>query len=132
MKSAPVFPPRFFHRIRFTNAGELDAMIASGSTAIVSDELAFAFGRGHGLVVANWDGVGRAKVYALGVVISSAGGQRKVQWVRAQCELPESNLGGGHFWMQPKPTFKFAETVAKDFQLKELFEKYITDPFCGQ
>ena len=129
MPKAATFPPKFFHRIRFTNTQDLDAMIAAGSTAVVSDELAAAFSRGHGLLVASWDGVGRAQVHALGIVIGSTGGKRQVQWSRVQCELPESDRGGAHFWTQAKPTFKFAESVAESFQLKDLFKKRMTDPF---
>ncbi len=127
MTKPATFPPKFFHRIRFSNEQGLDAMIASGSTSMVSDDLAVPFSRGHGLLVVSWDGIGRAKVQALGVVTKTGGGKREVKWRRVQCELPESNRSGVQYWRQP--TFKFADTVAESFQLKELFEKHMKDAF---
>ena len=101
-------------------------MIASGSNSMVSDDLAVPFSRGTDF----WLPVGMvlgAKVQALEVVTNTGGGKREVKWRRVQCELPESNRSGAQYWRQP--TFKFADTVAESFQLKELFEKHMKDAF---
>ena len=129
MKRVPDFPPKVFHRIRPTTERELDTMIKSRSTAIVRAAHVLPFGRGHGLVVAGWDGFGPAKVEALGVVVDiDASGKRDVAWSRVQFDLPPSELRGAHFWQQP--TFKFATTVAESFRLKQFFVEHVTDPFA--
>ncbi|MDO8535174.1 MAG: hypothetical protein Q7S17_10610 [Xanthobacteraceae bacterium] len=129
-RSIPIFPPKAFHRIRATNPRALDDMIAKRTTDIVNQELAQKFKIGDGLVVASGDEIGPAKVEALGVVIGiGASGQREVEWTSVQFKLPKSTLQGGHFWTQPKPTFKFSETVAERFRLKHFFNKFLKDPF---
>ena len=134
MNRVPAFPPRFFHRIKIggenipqtTDNRRLKEMIASNSTSMVSEKDALPFRQGHGLVVAawnRWDPATRAQVRALGIVMNTdSASLRKVRWIEVQCELPKITSSGDHFWDQP--TFKFADSVAKNFQLAELFEKH--------
>ena len=130
MKRIPVFPPKYFHRIRVANANSLDAMITSSGTGAVSAALTLPFKKGHGLIVASWDGVSPAQVKAIGVIVGTdTAGRVEVRWQRVECELPRSDLRGEQFWKQE--TFKFAETVADSFRLKELFQKHMPDPFAA-
>ena len=130
MKRVPVFPPKFFHRLRVSNPKDLDAMITSSGTGNVSAALTLKFKKGHGLVVASWVGFGAAEVKAIGVVVEiSAAGKPVVKWTRVLCELPESDEGGPHFWRQE--TFMFIEKFVKFFKLRELFEKHMPDPFAA-
>lgn len=137
MSRAPAFPPKLFHRIKFSSdqnllEGELrklDTMIQNRSTSMVSADLALRFKKGNGLVVASWnrwDEASRAEVKALGVVIEiGAADERKVNWVRVypeKCELPRSYRPGKEKW--DNPTVQLDPSVAEDFRLKELFERY--------
>jgi hypothetical protein len=83
--------------------------------------------------VASWESFDEftpAKVHALGVVIAiSATGQREVEWIRVEFDLPRSQLRGAEHWR--KPTFEFAETVAESFRLRQFFSKHLTDPFAA-
>lgn len=129
MPRTPAFPPKIFHRIRPTSLPALNAMIVARSTAIVSPSLVAPFKRGHGLIVASWDGVSPAEVHALGVVVDiDVDEKREIEWKAIRFNLPlRQDLRGAQFWKQP--TFKFAATVAESFGLKKFFEKYMTDPF---
>ena len=133
MKGIPDFPPTVFHRIRpSTYPVTLDGMIAKRTSGSLDTELAREFSMGHGLLVASWTGGGSATVEALGVVVEvSASGQRKVEWTRGPIELPMPDMGGGSFWSQPKPTFRFAKNVAEGLGLKEFFGKHVKDPFAA-
>ena len=137
MKRTPIFPPKFFHRIKIgvegaaqtTDDRRLKEMIATNSTSMVDEKDAQAFKKGHGLVVAawnRWNPETRAQVRALGIVTNaSTTGPRTVRWIEVRDELRKISSSGDQFWDQM--TFKVADTVAKQFQLADFFEKYRSD-----
>ena len=131
MKRIPDFPPKMFYRIRPPQSPALEEMITNGTTGVVDAELAGkGCTKGHGLVLASWDGSEFSKVEALGIVIGvSASGKREVEWTRGPFELRMPDMGGAHFWKQA--TFKFAKTVAEGFGLTEFFRKRCKDPFAA-
>lgn len=138
MSRTPSFPPKVFYRIKFSSDSsmqkretpKLEEMIKSNSTSMVSEKDADRFKNGNGLVVASWDldKYSPVKVHALGIMFKNrATGELKVRWFRPldQCELKLSTRSGEHYWINP--VFKIATSVAKDWELKELFEKHRTD-----
>jgi hypothetical protein len=134
MKRIPDFPPKAFYRIRPPKPQELDDMIDKGTTGIVDAELARKkCTKGHGLMVASWEVESEhATVFAIGVVTGvDTSGRREVEWTRGPLSLERSTRGGNHFWSQPDPTFRFANSVAEDLGLKGFFSKHCKDPFAA-
>lgn len=134
MKRTPAFPPKFYHRVKFSSDSNmyeremlrLRQMMEGHSTSpMVSTELAKKFRIGHGLVVASWNrwDDSCAKTDALGVVIGHhASGDPDVSWVLVQRELPRSYRPGKEKW--DNPTVQLDPAVAGDFQLDKLFEEH--------